>query len=77
MVSKTYPRIHGLSTLVNVATKKLHGAYTLTPARGCKVCGLTFAADGFEVFDQIADRIFGEEHFLRTPHDARRFQYFR
>src|SRR5829696_2340053 len=53
-VRKTFGyRFQYSSTLVNVATKKLHTAYTLTPNGSCKLCGLTLAADGFEVFDQL------------------------
>ena len=33
---------------------------------------LAFPAKNLEVFDQFANRVFGEHHFLCSPDDARR-----
>ncbi len=67
-ITKIHPQ-----TTQKESVESVDGFYTSTPRGRCKNVRteeLTFAANGFEVLDQIADGIFGNEHFPCPPNDA-------
>jgi uncharacterized membrane protein len=66
------------STLVNIKTKKLRvrlhaKAWRVLHNFNPAMKSLTFAAKNLEVFNQFTNSVFGEQHFLCSPYDARRF----